>query len=87
MSENKLISQVEEMSLDELVDFFDNEDMSKLWDALPEVEFDIQPMRHKRLFAVDEALAKELVGLAHSKAISTESLVEMFLWEKVREAA
>jgi len=86
MSENELIGQVEEMSLDELVDFFDNEDMSELWDALPEVEFDVQPMRHKRLFAVDDVLAKELVGLAQSKAISTESLVEMFLWEKVREA-
>ena len=87
MTENRLTSELEAMSIDELVTVFDNEDMGDVWDALPEVEFDIQPAGRKRLLAVNETLAKELADIAQSRKISTESLVEMCLREKVREGA
>lgn len=87
MAENKQLRDVEAMSLDELVEFFDNEDLGDLWDTLPEVEFTARPHNRKRLLAVNENLARELMGIARARDVSTESLVEMFLWEKVREAA
>lgn len=87
MQESKQVEPLATLSLDELVAYFEDEDMGDLWDTLPEVSFDVRPARGKRLLAVTERLAKELSNIAHSRKVSTESLVETFLWEKVREAA
>lgn len=87
MDESKRTESLAALSLDELVDFFDSEDMGDVWDDLPEASFELRPASGKRLLAVNETLAKELSDIAHSRKVSTESLVEMFLWEKVREAA
>ncbi|MBI3961032.1 MAG: hypothetical protein HY328_19645 [Chloroflexi bacterium] len=87
MQESRRTDELAAMSLDELIAFFESEDLGDLWDELPEAHFDLQPAGGKRLLAVNETLAKELVDIAQSRKVSTESLVETFLWEKVREAA
>lgn len=84
MSENKK-PQFE--SIEELADFFDNNDMSSYFDEMPEVHFDMDIQRHSFLVPIDKRLMKKLTDLAKSQHTSTSELVNPWLEEKVAHAA
>jgi hypothetical protein len=70
-------------SLDELIEFFDSNDMSDLWDQMPAVEFGVDIKRRIHLVAIDEELADRLAAVAKSKRTSSEKLVNIWLREKL----
>ncbi|MGH2543899.1 MAG: hypothetical protein ACRDIB_13945 [Ardenticatenaceae bacterium] len=63
-------------SLDELVTFFETQDMGQYWEALPEVHFNVDLQRRLRLVAVDETLFQKLARIANSHQVSTEELID-----------
>lgn len=73
-------------SLDELVEFFDTEDLGDFWDQMPEVAFDIDLQRRTYLVAVDEDLVQKVASMARSRRMSSEALVNALLREKLAEA-
>ncbi len=74
-------------SLDELVQFFDTHDMGRYWDQMPEVEFEPGVIKErKHLVAIDEEIVPQLDRIAKSKKISSESLVNKWLREKLSKA-
>ncbi len=83
MSENK---KPQFDSIEELTDFFDNNDMGEYFDEMPEVQFDVAIARRSFLVSVDEQLMQKLVELAKFQQISTEQLVNSWLEEKVARA-
>ncbi|HEX8423736.1 MAG TPA: CopG family antitoxin [Pyrinomonadaceae bacterium] len=70
-------------SLDELVEFFETQDMGELWEQLPAAHFDVEIKSRTHLVAIDEELAYQLAEIAKSQRISSESLINTWLREKV----
>jgi hypothetical protein len=74
-------------SLKELVEFFvDSHDMAAHWDHMPEAHFDIAIKRRTHLIAIDEDLFGKLTEIAKSKKVSSKTLIDSWLKEKIRKA-
>ncbi len=74
-------------SVDELVEFFDTHDMGDYWDQMPEVHFDIDIRRRSHLVAVDEDIVGKIAQVARARHVSSESLINSLLREKLAEAS
>ncbi|MGB2841253.1 MAG: CopG family antitoxin [Halobacteriota archaeon] len=72
-------------SLDELVKFFDTHDMGEYWAAMPEAHFEVDIKRKTHLFALDTELANTLIEIAKNREISSETLINAWLKEKIQE--
>ena len=73
-------------SIDELVEYFETHDMGDDLDDMPEVQFDIDLDRRTHLVAVAEDLVGKIAEMARSRHISSESLIDSMLREKIAEA-
>ena len=74
-------------SIDELVEFFETHDLGEYWDQMPEAHFDIDIKRRTHIFAIDEDLADRLTEVAKAKRIPSETLINVWLREKLLEQA
>ena len=84
-SETKSLPNFE--SIDEMVEFFDNQDLGDYLDQMPEVEFEVDIKRRVYMVTLDIKLADKLTEIARSKQISSEELVNTWIREKVLEEA
>ena len=82
MAENKL---PEFDSLEELTDFFDNNDIGDYWQTMPEVDFEISIVKKTRLIAIEETLAERVAKVAREKNLSPEVLIQTWLEEKLTD--
>ena len=72
-------------SLGELVEFFDTHDLGEYWDSMPKAHFDIDIKKRTHLFAIEEDLAEKLTEFARAKQIPSETLINVWLREKLFE--
>jgi CopG antitoxin of type II toxin-antitoxin system len=72
-------------SLDKLVEFFDTHDLGEYWDTMPDANFDIDIQTRIHVIALDEDLAERLTEIARAKQVSSRTLVNTWLREKVSE--
>ena len=86
MTENNL-RQPSFASLDELVRFFDENDVSERLEQKPEVSFEVSLQKRKYLVAIDEETVGRLNKIAEREKTSTESLVNSWLKEKMSDYA
>lgn len=70
-------------SLDELVEFFDAQDLGEYEESLPEAQFEVDIQRRTHLVAIDEELSSKLTEIAEREHTPAESLVNDWLREKV----
>ena len=70
-------------SLDELVEFFDANDMGDYVDDLPEAHFEVDLQRKTHLIAIDEETNTRLTEIAEQERTPAESLVNSWLKEKI----
>jgi hypothetical protein len=75
------------MSIEEAAEFWDNHDLADYWDLTEEVEFEVNLQRRRYLVAVDPELAEKLAVEAHSRGLSTETLINLWLNEKLQQVA
>jgi len=87
----KVIKGVKEIpatfkDLDEAAEFWDTESLSDYEPYLKDVEaeFDLRSVRH--LVALEGELLENITRLARSKGISTETLVNLWLKDKLSKA-
>jgi hypothetical protein len=73
-------------SLDELIEFFDTHDMGGYWDLTKEASFEVDIQRRVFLAALEPELARKLAGCARKQGVSTETLINVWLSEKLAEA-
>lgn len=85
MTENNKHSLPEFDSLDELVDFFDSQDMGDYWETLAEVDFDVDIQRQTHLVVLEDELLENLNEIARKRHIGSAELINMWLKEKVAE--
>lgn len=84
MSENKKIPAM--ASYEEMAEFWDAHSLADYWDQTEPAEFEISPdARRRYLVAVDPDLLRRVQRMAHARGLSTESLVNLFIEQRLHE--
>ena len=74
-------------SIEEAAEFWGAHDLADYWDLTREAHFEVDIQRHVFLTALEPQLAKKLTDLARKQGVSTETLINVWLTEKAKEAA
>jgi predicted HicB family RNase H-like nuclease len=74
-------------SIEEAAEFWGSHDLADYWDLTREAHFEVDIQRRVFLTALEPTLAKKLTAVAHKQGISTETLINVWLTEKAKEAA
>lgn len=70
-------------TIEEAAEFWDNHDLSRFWAFTERVDFNIELEGGSHLVAIDPALAEKLAAEAHRRGLSTETLVNLWLRDKL----
>jgi hypothetical protein len=84
MSENKSsISQAQ--SYQEIGEFWDTHNVTDYWDATEPVEFEVDIQSEVRYYALESTLAHKVNEIAWQRGVSVETLVNLWVQDKVAE--
>ncbi len=84
MSEAKQIHEMK--SYAEIAEFWDSHSLADYWDQTEPAEFEISPdARRRYLIAVDPDILSRVKRLAHLRGLSTESLINLLLEQRLQE--
>ncbi len=85
MSENRI---PDFQSYEEIAEFWDEHSLADYWEQTEEADFDVSPeARRHYLVQVDRELLIRAQGLARVRGVSTESLVNLLLAQRLDELA
>jgi hypothetical protein len=84
MEKNRTKALPRSKSVKELVDFFETHDMGDYWEQMPQAHFDVNIKKRKHLVALEEDIVDKLTEIAKSKKVSSESLINTWLKDKIR---
>ncbi len=73
-------------SIEEAAEFWDSHDLGDYWDLTREAHFDVDIKNRVFLTALEPKLAKRLTECARQQGLSTETLINVWLSEKLAEA-
>jgi hypothetical protein len=68
-------------------EFWDSHDVADYEDLTKEAHFEVDLQRHRFLTALEPTLAKKIADHARQQGISTETLIHLWLAEKVTALA
>jgi len=74
-------------SVAEAAEFWDSHDLTDYWDQTREASFEVDIQRRVFLTALEPKLAKKLTECARKQGVSTETLINLWLTEKVAETS
>lgn len=84
MAENKTIPEF--ISYEDMAEFWDTHDLADYWDQTEPAEFEISPHTRRRyLVSIDRELLMRIQRMALLRGLTTESLVNMLLDQRVHE--
>jgi len=81
---NKSISGAQ--SYLEAGEYWDSHDLGDVWERTEEVEIEVDLQSEKRYYPVEKELSDRITRLAHSKGVSSETLINLWLQEKAAQA-
>jgi len=67
-------------------DFWDKHDITDYWDDTKEVKFGASLKKEPKYIALEESIAKKALAVAKEKHVSIETLVNLWLKEKLSAA-
>lgn len=67
--------------------FWDTHDLADYWELTREAKFEVDLQRRVFLTALEPELAKKLVACARKQGVSTETLINVWLTEKLTTAS
>jgi|SRR6266545_1771938 len=70
--------------LEAAAEFWDSHDLADYEDLTAEVQFTVNLQRHRRLVALEPGLADKLAAEARKRGLSAESLVNLWLSERLQ---
>jgi CopG antitoxin of type II toxin-antitoxin system len=85
MPKNKPKTLTEHNSIDELVDYFDTHDLGDEWEQMPEAKFEINIQSRKHLIALEEDVATQVTRIAKAKRVSSETLINTWLKDRLQK--
>ncbi len=74
-------------SIEEAGEFWDTHDLADYWDLTQPADFDVELEDHRYLVALDPELAEDLATEAHRRGVSVETLINLWLSQKLRGSA
>ena len=86
MRKNKS-SLSEAQSYKEIGEFWDSHELTDYWDQTKPVEFEVEIESEATYFPVETSLSAKVVALAKRRGISPETLLNLWIQEKVDEEA
>ena len=85
MSENKTsISQA--TSYQEIGGYWDTHDLAEVWEQTEPAEFEVEIQSEQVYCRLDRELSSQIVTLAHNRGISAETLLNLWIQEKLQQA-
>jgi hypothetical protein len=72
-------------TIEEAAEFWDTHDLADYWDLTEEVDFEVNLRRRRYPVALDPELAEKLAKEARQRGLSTETLVNLWLNEKLQQ--
>jgi predicted HicB family RNase H-like nuclease len=74
-------------SIEEAAEFWDSHDLADYWDLTREAHLEVDIQQRSFVVALEAELAKKLAACAHAQGVSLETLINVWLTEKLAEAA
>lgn len=74
-------------SYKEIGEFWDSHDVTEFWNETSPVEFQVEIESEATYFPVEMGLSTQIVALAKRQGISPETLLNLWIQEKVRDAS
>jgi hypothetical protein len=74
-------------SIEEAAEWWDTHSLADYWDQTQRVELEINLKRSRHVITLEHRLAKRLREFAAKQGITTETLANLLLWEKLSEVA
>jgi hypothetical protein len=74
-------------TLEEAGEFWDTHDLGDYWDQTEEVEMSFHLKRKRHLFAIEPGLARALNEAAAARGVSTETIANLWLRERLAKEA
>ena len=72
-------------SYEEAGEYWDNYDLGDIWEQTEEVAFDVDIQSSVTYFPVESTITQELRRLASKHGVSAETLLNLWLQERVRQ--
>jgi hypothetical protein len=72
-------------SYKEIGDFWDTHDLSGFWDQTKRVDFDVNIESEITYYSLDKRLAKEVQSIAEKRGVSADTLINLWVQEKIQE--
>jgi hypothetical protein len=85
MARSKALKKVAARSINELVEWFDRNDIGDSLKGMPEANFDVDLKRRKHLVSLDPELSAKVTRIAKAKKTSSETLINSWVREKISE--
>jgi hypothetical protein len=73
-------------SYEEIGEYWDTHDASEAWDQGEPVEFEIDIKSEKRYYPIEKTLSQKLTQIARSQGVSSETLLNLWVQEKIAKA-
>lgn len=74
-------------NIEEAAEFWDTHSLADYWDLTEEVDAQVHVQQRRYLVALAPDLAERLAAVAHIQGVSTETLVNLWLSERLQGAA
>jgi hypothetical protein len=72
-------------SYKEIGDFWDTHDLSEFWDRTKSARFEVDIESEVTYYALDSVLSKKVRTIAHKRGVSADTLLNLWVQEKLRE--
>ncbi len=69
----------------QLGEFWDTHDLSKFWDKTKSTSFDVVMESETTYYAMDIKLSEEVEELARKRGVAADTLINLWVQEKLRE--
>ena len=73
-------------SYKEIGEFWDAHELTEFWDQTQPVEFEVNIQSEVIYYRLDIALSKKIHSIAEQRGVSPETLLNLWVQEKVQEA-
>jgi hypothetical protein len=77
----------EASSYQEIAEFWDTHDLADYWEQTKPAEFEVDIQSEATYYALERQLSRELARVADEHGVSAETLLNIWVQEKLREGA
>ena len=84
MSENKS-SISHATSYQEIGEYWDTHDLAEVWEQTKPADFEVDLQSEQIYYRIDRELASQVIALAQARGISAETLLNLWVQEKLQQ--